>query len=126
MKHAALAGLFGAGLLAIQATSAGAQTAITEQDAQAIGVDAYLYFYPLVIMDVTRKQSTNVGPGKEFGRGPMNAFTSVGKYPSADFKGVVRVNFDTLYSIAWVDLTKEPMIVSAPSTDGRYYLLPML
>lgn len=56
----------------------------------------------------------------------MNAFANVAEYPPADFKGVVRVNFDTLYSVAWLDLTKEPMIVSAPNTDGRYYLLPML
>jgi hypothetical protein len=107
--------------------SAFAQTpAVTEQEARAIGVDAYVYLYPLVMMDVTRKQSTNIEPGKEFGKGPMNMFTSVQEYPPADFKGVVRVNFDTLYSIAWLDLTKEPMIVSAPNTDGRYYLLPML
>ena len=70
-------------------------------------------------MDITRKQSTNVEPGKEFGRGPMNMFTSVREYSPGNFKGVVRVNFDTLYSIAWLDMTKEPMIVSAPNTDGR-------
>jgi hypothetical protein len=75
---------------------------------------------------MTRRQSTNIEPGKEFGKGPMNAFTNVPAYPPGDLKLVVRVNFDTLYSIAWLDLTKEPMVVSAPETDGRYYLLPML
>ena len=83
-------------------------------------------FYPLVTMDITRKQSTNIEPGKEFGKGPMNTFVNVPAFPPADLKVVVRINFDTLYSIAWLDLTKEPQVVSAPDTDGRYYLLPML
>jgi hypothetical protein len=126
MKPASLAGLIGTGMLTILATSAGAQTGITEQEAHAIGVDAYLYFYPLITMDVTRRQSTNIEPGKEIGKGPMNMFTNVPSYPPADLKLVVRVNFDTLYSIAWLHMTTEPMIVSAPNTDGRYYLLPML
>src|SRR5215831_19007486 len=112
MKRAALAALFGAGLLTMMPTSAGSQAAITEQEAQAIGVDAYLYFYPLVIMDITRKQSTNVEPGKEVAKGPMNEFTNVREYPPGSFRTVVRVNFDTLYSIAWLDMTKEPMIIS--------------
>jgi hypothetical protein len=99
---------------------------ITEQEARAIGVDAYLYFYPLLSMDITRRQFTNVEPGKVFGKGPMNMFVNVPEYPPADFKGVVRSNFDTLYSIAWLDLTAEPLIVSAPDTAGRFYLLPML
>jgi hypothetical protein len=99
---------------------------ITAEAAHTIGVDAYIYFYPLVTMDVTRKQFTNVEPGKEFGKGPMNMFVSVPAYPPADLKVVVRSNFDTLYSLAWLDLTKEPLVVSAPDTDGRFYLLPML
>jgi hypothetical protein len=108
------------------AQQAGSSAPVTEEQAHAIAVNAYLYFYPLISIDITRKQSTNVEPGKEFGKGPMNTFVNVPAYPPADLKVVVRINFDTLYSIGWLDLTKEPMIVSAPDTSGRYYLLPML
>jgi len=115
------------GILILLVSTLGARAAsVTEQEAHAIGVDAYLYFYPLISMDVTRKQFTNIEPGREFGKAPMNLFANVPAYPPADFKGVVRANFDTLYSIAWLDMTREPMIVSAPDTGGRYYLLPML
>lgn len=103
-----------------------AQSKITPEEAHAIGVEAYIYFYPLLTMDITRKQFTNIEPGKAFGKGPMNMFVSVPQYPPADFKGVVRSNFDTLYSIAWLDLTKEPLVIAAPDTAGRFYLLPML
>jgi hypothetical protein len=100
-----------------------AQSAITEQEAQAIALDAYIYFYPLMSMDLSRKQFTN---GTTDFKGPMNTFVNVPAYPPADFKGVVRSNFDTLYSVSWLDMTKEPVVISAPDTDGRYYLLPML
>jgi hypothetical protein len=99
---------------------------VTEQGAYDIGIEAYTYLYPLILMDVTRRQAVNVEPGKVIGRGPMNVFTNVPIFPPADFRDVVRPNFDTLYSIAWLDLRKEPMVVSAPDTEGRYYLLPML
>jgi hypothetical protein len=56
----------------------------------------------------------------------MNSFVSLPEFPPADMKVVVRPNFDTLYSSAWLDLTKEPMIVSVPDTHGRYYRLPRL
>jgi hypothetical protein len=103
-----------------------AQSGITSEQAHSIGIDAYTYFYPLLTMDITRRQFTNIEPGKEIGKGPMNMFVNVPEYPPADFKGVVRSNFDTLYSIAWLDLTKEALVISAPATDGRFYLLPML
>src|SRR6516162_11490948 len=111
---------------AISGVTLNSQAAITEQEAHAIGVDAYLYFYPIVTMDVTRKVAINVPPDKIPGFGPANMFHSFAEYPTANFKTVVRANFDTLYSSAFLDLTTEPMIVSAPDTGGRYYLLPML
>jgi hypothetical protein len=104
--------------------TARAQTAVTEQEAHAIGVDAYVYLYPLITMDITRKQLTNTDKG--FGRGPMNVFHNVPAYPPASDKSVVRTNYDTLYSITYLDLLKEPVVVSVPDTAGRFYILPML
>jgi hypothetical protein len=98
---------------------------ISANEAHAIGVDAYLYFYPLITMDLTRRQMTSLSPGGGIG-GPMNSFSNMQTFPPAEMRIVVRPNFDTLYSSAWLDLTKAPMVVSAPDTDGRYYLLPML
>jgi hypothetical protein len=102
-----------------------AQT-ISADEARAIAQEAYLYFYPLVTMDVTRKQLINSDPKTAGIGGPPNAFDNIQAYPTADMKAVVRANFDTLYSSAWLDLTREPMVVSVPDTGGRYYLLPML
>ncbi len=99
---------------------------INEQEAYEIGVEAYIYFYPLITMDVTRRLTINVPAGVKEGFGPPNTFHHMRAYPTATFREVVRPNFDTLYSIVWLDLTKEPFIVSVPDTQGRYYLLPML
>ncbi|MGW5237594.1 DUF1254 domain-containing protein [Monashia sp. NPDC004114] len=94
-------------------------------DARSIGIELYTYLYPLVTMEVTRRQMTNAPLGSVTGRGPMNTFVHVRQFPPADFRDVVRPNFDTLYSVAWLDLSTEPLVVSVPDTDGRYYVLPM-
>jgi len=101
--------------------------AVTEQEALDIAVEAYTYFYSLITMDVTRRQATNYARvGEVLGRGPANTFVHVREFPPATFRDVVRPNFDTLYSVAWLDLTREPMVLSVPDTGGRYYLMPML
>jgi len=68
-------------LTPIPIETAQAQQFATEQEAYAIGVDAYLYFYSLVTMDITRKQFTNSASGKELGKGPMNTFSNVPGIP---------------------------------------------
>jgi hypothetical protein len=97
-----------------------------EPSLTAVAAESYIFLYPLVTMELTRLQATNIEAGKLPGRGPMNEFVHIRQFPDADFKVVVRPNFDTLYSSAWLDLTAEPVIVSAADTDGRYYMLPML
>ncbi len=119
---AALSGL----TLMVSTLTPSAAQSISGDEAHAIATEAYVYFYPLVTMDVTRKQLNNSDPKTGGIGGPPNTFDNIQAYPTADMRAVVRPNFDTLYSSAWLDLTSEPMIVSVPDTGGRYYLLPML
>jgi hypothetical protein len=97
-----------------------------QQQLHAIAVESYHFLYPLVTMEATRRQLTNAEAGHLPGRAPTNQFGHVRAFPSADMRVVVRPNFDTLYSPAFLDLTEGPVVVSIPDTDGRYYLLPIL
>ncbi len=83
----------------------------------ADGQQAYLFAYPLVLMDVTREASGGVNPHR---------FTHSAAFPDAKFRTIVRPNADTLYSTAWVDLTAEPVLMKVPDTKGRYYLMQVL
>src|SRR4051794_6062838 len=101
-------------------------TAVDEQTAFEIGVEGYTFLYPLLLMEKTRQQMTNVETaGVVPGRGPADTFVNIPIFPPADFRDVVRPNFDTLYSVAWLDLHREPRIVSVPSAGDNYYLLPL-
>lgn len=99
---------------------------ISPEEAQAIAEEAYVYLYPLILMDITRKQMINLDPKVNPAGGPANEFTHVRAFPSADLRVVVRPNFDTLYSSAWLDLTDGPVVVSSADTSGRYFMLQML
>jgi hypothetical protein len=99
---------------------------LSAEEAREIAREAYIYAYPLVLMDVTRQQLTNYAePSGRPGQGPPNQFIHLREFPDPKFKIVIRPNADTLYSSAWLDLKAEPVVLSVPATD-RYFMLPML
>jgi hypothetical protein len=118
----------GLGLLAMfaHAPSFAQPNTLSVEEAQKIGVEAVVYGLPLVVMDLTKRASTNVPGPQPDAHAPVNQFGNALKYPPASDHTVVRMNIDTLYSWAWLDLSKEPMVLSLPDTHGRYYMMPML
>ncbi|MGC4933516.1 DUF1254 domain-containing protein [Gordonia sp. DT30] len=99
---------------------------VPTDDLTALATEAYVYLYPLVTMEVSRRQQTAPAAADRPVFGPANQFAHLREFPSAQFRAVVRPNFDTLYSSAWLDLTTGPVAIDAPDSDGRYYMLPML
>lgn len=98
---------------------------VREDDLTRIAAEAYVYFYPLVLMELTRRVSTNAPYSTTSPRGPMGTLVHSRAYPSARFKTVVRPNFDTLYSSAWLDVSDEPYVVSLPAVDDRFFMFPL-
>jgi hypothetical protein len=113
------------GTVALSGGPAAAQEPANEKDATALGIDAYVYGYPLVTMEMTRRVMTNVAAPKGT-HAPMGQFVLMRKYPDASFADVTAPNADTLYSTAWLDLAKEPYVLSLPDMADRYFLMPML
>ena len=97
----------------------------TPDEAKAVAMDAYIYGYSLVTMEMTRRVSTNVTK-PEGTKGPMGQLVRLREYPTAAFKDVTAPNADTLYTIVWIEVGKEPWVLSLPNAHGRYYLFPML
>ncbi len=80
--------------------------------------EAYIYAFPLVIMDATKTLSTNTEePVPEKGKAPVNQLMHGEKLADASFKTIVTPNVDTIYSQAWYDLGDEPIIYVFPETD---------
>ncbi len=90
-----------------------------------IATSAYIYAYSLILMEMTRRVSTNVADTRTFGRAPMNQFANLPAFPDATYTDVVRPNVDTLYSLMWFDVSQEPLLISVPDSGGRFYMLEM-
>ena len=78
--------------------------------------NATLYAMPLVAVDLTRQES-NALPNQLYN------FTTL---QDASSTAVVRPNVDTLYSIAFLDLSSEPVIMTVPPSNGRFFMLEFL
>jgi len=98
---------------------------LTPDQAKSIATEAYIFGYPLITMEMTRRVMTNVAEPKAT-HAPMGQFARLREYPNAEFHDVTAPNADTLYTVAWIDISKEPWVLSLPEANDRYYLFPML
>ena len=101
--------------------AAAAQQTLT---AQSLLEQAYLYAFPLVLMDATRKVSTNTETPNG-ARAPINQFIHAEKLADAASRAVVTPNVDTIYTQAFLDVGSEPMLYGVPQTD-RFFNVQVL
>ena len=87
--------------------------------------EAYLFGYPLVTMDMTRKHETNVRVPDD-AHAPMGQLVKLRAYPAVDDHGAAAPNADTLYTMAWLDVSAGPWVFSIPDMGDRFYIMPML
>jgi hypothetical protein len=88
-------------------------------------LEAYIYGYPLVTMDMTRRQETNVRD-PDGAHAPMGQLIKLRTYPAVDNHTAAAPNADTLYTMVWLDVSTEPWVFSIPDMGDRYYIMPML
>jgi hypothetical protein len=105
--------------LAVQATAK-----LSNEELQDIARDAYIYAYPLVLMQITREVGTNVAQPTGL-RAPINQLAHGRAFPDEKFTDVVRPNADTLYSVLSFDVSQEPLILQVPDSQGRYFMLTL-
>lgn len=88
------------------------------EDMKRLATEIYVFGYPLVLMDVTRQVAT--------ARTPLNTFQHRRAFPEPSSTDVVHPNVDTLPSHAWLDLSREPIVLSVPDMRERYYVMQLL
>ena len=103
-------------LLSGCAWSVKAEAVSSSEDVWKTIEEAYIYAFPLVLMDATRTSATNTEEAAP-GKAPVNQFMHGVALANAQFKNVVTPNVDTIYTQVWYDLSEEPMIYVHPETD---------
>jgi hypothetical protein len=80
--------------------------------------EGYVFGYPLVITEITRDAFSH-------SLAPVQQLVHVQKFPDAHFREIVRPNVDTLYSVAWLDLSEQALVFEMPATE-RYNVMQFL
>ncbi|MGY1945417.1 DUF1254 domain-containing protein [Nocardia asiatica] len=93
------------------------RSAVTSKNGM-IAKDAYVFGFPLVLLDVTRVSAEATTP--------VNRFQHATSPATAADREQVRPDPDTLRSTAWLDLTSEPMVLQVPGMGGRFWLAQVL
>lgn len=95
-------------------------TQVREEQAFAIGTQAYAWGYPLVVAEETRRKLTAVSEAQTQ-KAPTNQLAKAKELLGPDYNAVQSPNNDTIYTYAWLDLSDGPMILEVPDFDGRFY-----
>lgn len=116
--------LSSAAAIACGVTLLPAEKAAAASGVQNLLEEAYLYAFPLVLVDATRKVSTNTRTATGT-RAPINQFIHARKLADASTRTVVTPNVDTIYTQAWLDVSTEPQIYVVPEVD-RFFNVQVL
>jgi len=98
---------------------------VSPDEARRIAKDAYIFAYPMLenyktmYLQAVDKQSGGY-------LAPFNQFFHFRQLLGPEFTEIVAPNNDTLYSIAWLDLGAEPMILSLPDFGDRFFVVQMI
>ena len=113
-------------LLVGTAGLASADYASDYQKALDLGTQAYVYGVPLLDMARTFQTQTSVNVPDGRGDAPVNQFSHIRHLADPLDRTVVAPNHDTLYSIAWLDLTPQPIVIHVPFQPDRFHVVPLL
>ena len=117
---------FVVGVWALSACGSQAGGSASIADVQALAKEAYIYAYAPVYMERQRRNMVAVDEDMGDGRAPQNSFSHVRALGGPSLKTIVMPNNDTLYSSAWIDLTKGPFILAVPPMGERYFTFQMM
>lgn len=120
-----LAPVAGAGVAPAQQPTSLVQSA-AYRHALGLGVRAYVYGYPLLDTNRVFLSSTSTNLPNGAGAGPVNRFSNIRRLTGPSDKTVVAPNHDTLYSIAWLSLGPQPVVVHMPAVRRRFVVFELI